>query len=54
MKHRALQNRLIKKAGKWAIKQVLTSLPIVGLFFKAVFFAIEIVDEIRQHQLTIA
>ena len=49
MKNRALQNRLIKKAGSWALKQVLISLPVIGLFFKVVFFAIEVVGEIQRH-----
>lgn len=47
MKNR-LQNRLIKKAGAWAVKQILTSLPLVGVFFNIVFFAVELVSEARK------
>jgi hypothetical protein len=48
MKYR-LQNRLIKKAGIWAVKQILTSLPFIGIMFKAIFFAMELLAEVQQH-----
>lgn len=48
MKRRhALQTRLIQNAGVWAVKQVLTSLPFVGVFFKIAFFAMDIFEGTR-------
>lgn len=48
MKRRhALGTRLVQRAGVWAVKQVLTSLPFVGAFFKVVFFAMDLIEETR-------
>jgi hypothetical protein len=49
MMNRALINRLINKAGIWAAKQLLGSLPFVGLVFKAIFFGIELWKEVQRH-----
>ena len=48
MKNRALMNRLITKAGIWAVKQVLTSLPVVGMVFKLAFFGFDMLKEIQR------
>jgi hypothetical protein len=49
MKNRALQKKLIRKVSNFAARQLLTSLPVVGIGFKVLFFAQEIVQAIKEH-----
>jgi hypothetical protein len=49
MKNRALINRLVKRLSIWAAKQVLTSLPVIGGVFKALFFGMDLLREVELH-----
>ena len=42
-----VQKKLVKKAGMWALKTVLTSLPVVGLVFKVLFAVADVAKEVR-------
>ena len=42
-----VQKKLAKKAGVWAVKTILTSLPVVGIVFKLLFAAADVAKEIR-------
>ena len=47
MKTRAVKHKLVKKVSVWAAKQLLTSLPVVGWIFKAIFMGKEVLKEIQ-------
>lgn len=47
--NREFRNRIMRTVSVWAVKQLLTSIPAAGLIFKLIFFAVDLVKEIRQH-----
>jgi hypothetical protein len=49
MKDRALQKKIVRKVSNFAARQLLTSLPIIGIGFKILFFTQEIVRAIKEH-----
>jgi hypothetical protein len=49
MKNRALQKKIIRKMSNFAARQLLSSLPVVGIGFKVLFLGQELVKAIREH-----
>jgi hypothetical protein len=48
MKNRALQKKIIHKMSRFAARQLLTALPVVGIGFKILFLGQDIVQALKE------